>query len=122
MKKLCILLTFLAASIGATEDLTGDFEEQVLESEIPVVVEIYTKNCPPCNKQAPIIDSLSEELQGVVKFVKIEYDTYRTLGQEPVIQVLPTLLLYKEGRFVGKQGGFRDKTALLALIDELLER
>lgn len=113
---MCILLTFLFASLCA------DFEEEVLQSEIPVVVEIYTRNCPPCNKLAPIIDSLSKELEGVVKFVKIEYETYRTLGQEPVIAVLPTLLLYKEGRLICKHGGFLDKAALMTLIEEMLQR
>lgn len=97
----------------------GKFEETVLRSTLPVVVDVYGKTCPPCKRLSPIISELSNEMKDTVKFVKIDNAMHKKLTEELKINVVPTLLFYKEGNLVATHKGFLDKEALIAKIETI---
>ena len=103
--------------VKAVTDAT--FEQEVLKSEVPVVVDFFATWCGPCKMLAPILEKVSEELEGKVKFVKIDIDqnaaavTYR-------IQAVPTLKFFKGGQVVGESVGLESQAALTQKIQARL--
>lgn len=95
------------------EDLPqGKFEEEVIQSKLPVVVDIYGQHCPPCKRLAPIIAELAGQMQGLVKFVKMDINNHSQIADDLKITVVPTLLFYKDGKLLEKHIGFISKEDL----------
>ena len=97
-----------------------NFEEEVIKSDIPVVVDMYASWCGPCQQMAPIFDELAKELAGTYKLVKVNIDEERDLAIEHGVSSIPTFLFFKDGSVVGKQTGYMSKEALTQKIEELL--
>lgn len=91
------------------------FEQEVLRSELPVVVDFYADWCPPCRALGPILDRLSLHFDGQIKFVKINSDQEQGLAGSFNISALPTVVLMDQGKAVGqfsglpREDGFRDE-------------
>ena len=75
----------------------ADFENEVLRSDVPVLVDFYADWCGPCKIVAPTMDKLSEEYSGKVKFVKINVDENQQLSSKYDIMSIPTAILFKNG-------------------------
>lgn len=91
-----------------------NFEDEVLKSDKPVLIDFYAEWCGPCKMMAPIIDELAEEKKDEWKIGKVNVDESPGLSQQFGIQSIPTLILFKEGKVVDKFMGFQSKEALLA--------
>lgn len=81
------------------------FQKEVLESDLPVVLDVYATWCPPCKYMLPIFTEVSREWAGKVKFVKVNADEEEELADTLNIQAFPTFVFFKEGKTVGTQRG-----------------
>ena len=75
-----------------------DFEKEVLQSEVPAVVDFYADWCGPCRMVSPIIEALSKEYAGRAKFVKINTDESPDLAGRFNIMSIPTIMIFKNGQ------------------------
>ena len=88
-----------------------NFEEEVIESDKPVLVDFWASCCMPCKMLGPILDELSEELTEV-KICKANVDVNQELAQKFMVQGIPTMILFKNGEEVKRIVGLRDKESL----------
>jgi thioredoxin 1 len=101
--------------------VTADtFEKEVLQSKLPVVIDVFATWCGPCQQVAPIVDDLAKELVDKYKFVKINIDNDRDLAIKYNVSSIPTFIFIKNGEVVGKEMGYISKEDLKAKADELL--
>ena len=91
---------------------SAEFKKEVLESEIPVLVDFYADWCGPCKMMSPIIEEIAENLNGKVKIAKINVDEEADLAIEYEVSSIPTFLLIKNGQVVTNIIGMRDKKDL----------
>ena len=77
--------------------MDGDFEDTVLNSEIPVLVDFWAEWCAPCKMIAPVLDELAEEFDGTVKFTKLDVDSNPTSAAKYGIRGIPAMLIFKDG-------------------------
>ena len=80
------------------EDRT--FEQEVLKSDTPVLVDFWAVWCGPCKAIAPVVDALAEKYKGKLKVAKMDVDAHQNVPQQFGIRSIPTLLLFKGGRVV----------------------
>ncbi|MEI6514141.1 MAG: thioredoxin [bacterium] len=76
---------------------TGDFEKEVLQSPIPVLVDFWAIWCGPCKAVAPSVDAIAQEFAGQVKVVKVDVDSEPQLAMQYGVQSIPMLLFFKDG-------------------------
>ena len=101
--------------------LTGsNFETEVYQSDIPVLVDFYADWCGPCKAMAPVVEALAEEYQGKAKVGKINTDDNQDIAMEYGIMSIPTFLVFKGGKVVKKMIGMQDKRTLVAAVEEAL--
>lgn len=92
-----------------------NFEEEVLKSQVPVLVDFWATWCGPCMMQGPVVDELSEETTAV-KFAKVNVDECMELAQQYRVMNIPTLLVFEGGQVTKTQIGFLDKARLKAFL------
>lgn len=93
-----------------------DFEEVVLKSKKPVVVDFYAVWCGPCRMQAPILNELANELCDKADFCKVNVDEAEKLAVSYGIMSIPTILIFKDGAVVEKNVGLTTKPQLSAML------
>jgi thioredoxin 1 len=103
----------------AVDDQT--FEQEVLASDVPVLVDFWAEWCPPCHQIAPVLEQIARERAGRLRIVKLNYDENPVTPSAYRVMGLPTLILYAGGRPVASLVGARPKAALLREIDAALE-
>ncbi len=81
------------------------FDEVVLKSTEPVVVDFFAEWCGPCKAMAPTLDLVAAEMKGKVKVVKVDVDQSPGITQKYGIQAMPTLMLFKDGEVKARQAG-----------------
>jgi len=100
-----------------TVDVTdADFEEKVLKNQAPVLIDFWAPWCGPCKLAEPVLDELSEQYKDKVNIVKINVDDNQQTAGKYDIMSIPTTVLVKEGKEVGRQIGFSGKEAFEDLI------
>lgn len=103
----------------AVSDITDqNFEEKVLKSDLPVMVDFYADWCGPCKMAAPIIDELSEEYQGKVVIGKLNVDENNQSAGNYGVLSIPTVILFHKGAEVGRKVGFAGKAGYVNLLDQ----
>ena len=103
------------AEIVLTKD---NFEQEVLKSSIPVVVDFWATWCGPCQMLAPVLEEVANELEGKIKVGKVNVDEQMELALEYKISSIPTLLVFENGEIKKKNLGFLPKDLLLKFINE----
>ena len=101
----------------AHEVTDGDFEQEVLQSEQPVLVDFWAPWCGPCRQIAPVIDEISTENSGTAKVVKINIDESPNSAQTYGVSSIPTLMVFKGGEVVERFVGAQPKARLQEAID-----
>ena len=99
-----------------------NFEQEVLRSDLPVLVEFGAEWCGPCKTVAPELEALSRELDGKAKVVTIDIDRSPLLARELGIQSVPTFVVFHQGRPMGGRVGALRRAELRQLIDPVLPR
>ncbi|PIE01423.1 MAG: thioredoxin [Acidobacteria bacterium] len=107
--------------MSKTLTLNNDnFESEVLQSDIPVVVDFWATWCGPCRAIAPVLDELAAEYEGRVKIGKVNVDENRALAGQYRVMSIPTLLFIKDGKVVNQQVGAMGRDQLASVIDGLM--
>jgi thioredoxin 1 len=88
------------------------FEEEVLQSDKPVIVDFWAEWCGPCHAVAPVLDRIVEERNGDLKLVKVNIDEQPALSQRFGVQSIPTMILFKNGEPAAAAIGAQPKPAL----------
>jgi|TARA_B100000795_G_scaffold171999_1_gene129707 thioredoxin 1 len=96
------------------------FEEEVLQSNLPVLVDYWAEWCGPCKMIAPILDSLTAEYAGKLKISKLNIDDNQKTPQKYGVRGIPTLMIFKNGNVEATKVGALSKSQLTAFIDSNL--
>ena len=95
----------------------ANFEEEVLQSEVPVLVDFWAEWCGPCKALGPVIDELATEYQGKVKIGKLDTDANAKISTQYGVSAIPTMILFQGGEIKEKIVGLRNKQDLASTLD-----
>lgn len=91
-------------------------ESEILESEIPVLVEFFANWCAPCKLMKPVIEELKKDFNGSIKCIRIDIEKHQKLADTFGVLTLPTFSVYKNGKKVKEVTGIQTKKRLLAFL------
>ncbi len=97
---------------------TSEFEEKVLKSDVPVLVDFWAEWCGPCKAIGPHIDAIAEEMSGSARVFKVNVDQEGELAQRYGIMSIPALLVFKGGQVVDQMVGSGPKDTIKALVQK----
>ena len=98
----------------------GNFDSDVLKSNVPVFVDFWAEWCGPCRVIGPIVDELAGEFDGKVRFAKVNVDENQEIAEKYDVQAIPTLIVFRNGEPVSRIVGAAPKNKYHALIREVL--
>jgi len=102
------------------EITTDNFQSEVLESPVPVLLDFWAPWCGPCKVISPVIDQIGEDYTGRLKVGKVNVDEYGTLAEQHGIASIPTLIIYKDGKLAAQKNGAAPRDGIEALFKNLI--
>jgi thioredoxin 1 len=97
-----------------------NWEQEVLKSDTPVLVDFWAAWCGPCRMVAPVLDQIAEEMDGKVRVVKLDVDANQQIAYQFQVQSIPTFILFKGGQMADRMMGAAPKTTFESFIDRNL--
>tara|TARA_B100000579_G_scaffold89933_1_gene70877 strand:+ start:133 stop:495 length:363 start_codon:yes stop_codon:yes gene_type:complete len=107
-------------TLAALEITDSNFNEEVLNADLPVLVDFWAEWCGPCKMVSPIVEELSEEYTGKIKVTKLDVDSNPQTAASFGIRGIPTLLMFKDGAAVDQIVGAVPKTTLKERLDQII--
>lgn len=107
--------------MNAIEFTDANFDEEVIKSDIPVLVDFWAVWCGPCKMIAPLVEELAGEYQGKVKVGKVDVDNNPDVSVKYGIRSIPTLLIFRDGKIVDQIIGAVPKQAMAQKLDAQLQ-
>lgn len=108
------------ANAHVLETTDGNFENDVLKSSVPCLVDFWAVWCGPCRALAPIIDELAAENQGKIKVLKVNTDENPNTPAQYGVRGIPTLIFFKDGRVMDQHVGMTTKANLQGIVNKLV--
>lgn len=105
---------------AAAQVTDASFKDEVLDSELPVLVDFWAPWCGPCRMVAPVVDEIAEQYAGQVKVVKVNTDENPSVASQYGIRSIPTLMVFKGGQRVDMVVGAVPKTTLATTLEKYL--
>ncbi|MBR9690961.1 thioredoxin [Candidatus Woesearchaeota archaeon] len=107
--------------MGNVVNLTDqNFEKEVTKADTPVIVDFWAEWCGPCKMMAPVFEELAGDYKGKGKFAKLDTDKFPQVSGSHGVQGIPTLIVFKGGKEIGRIVGFAPKDQLKHKIDEIV--
>ncbi len=103
------------ATIKVTD---AEFENQIIQSDVPVVVDFWAEWCGPCKQIGPVLEELSDEYGGKIKIAKVDTDSNQEWAAKLGVRGIPALFIFKDGELVANKSGAAPKSTLKSWIDE----
>ena len=97
----------------------GDFDQQILKSDVPALVDFWAAWCGPCRTVGPIVEELADEYKGKVKVAKLDVDSNKEVASKYGVRGIPTLMLFKDGQVVDQIVGAVPKSRIKELLDKV---
>ena len=97
----------------------NNFADEVMKSEIPVLIDFYAEWCGPCRMMAPVVEQFAEEYEGRVKIGKINVDEESELAERFGMQSIPSFIFIKDGKVVDRVTGAMPRPVLKGYLDDL---
>jgi len=107
----------MSAALSVTD---SSFKQEVLESEVPVLVDFWAPWCGPCRMVAPVVEEIADQYVGQVKVVKVNTDENPSVANQYGIRSIPTLMIFKGGQRVDMVVGAVPKTTLASTLEKHL--
>jgi len=102
-------------------EVTADtFEQEVLKSDLPVVIDLWAPWCGPCKALTPILESVATDYEGKVKVVKLNIDDSPAIAAQYQVMSIPTLLFFKDGKVESQIIGLVGKDKIIGKVEPLL--
>ena len=98
----------------------SNFEDEVLKSSVPVLLDFWAPWCPPCRMLSPVMDEIATEKVGIAKIAKVNVDENQELARRFKVQSIPLLLFFKNGEVADQMLGATNKKTLVNKLDALL--
>jgi len=108
------------ASENVLEITDENFETEVKNADIPVLLDFWAEWCMPCKMLTPVIEEIAQEYAGRIKVGKLDTDSAREAALEFGISAIPTVIIFNQGQAAHRFVGLQQKSDLVAAIDELL--
>ncbi len=97
----------------------GDFDQEILKSDIPALVDFWAAWCGPCRTVGPVVEELAGEYKGKIKVAKLDVDSNKEVASKYGVRGIPTLMLFKDGQVVDQIVGAVPKSRIKELLDKV---